>query len=290
MKRAAAIIGPTPRFVRWAIKRPCVLREINDTNLPGSTFRQLRSLTELSLAISEKRIFDGVVFKADTDALNDERVLGFLAEEVLEAHGGRKEVEQACGSCDANILENGWAGCHGTMILGDETLQALLTSTESTVEQFGEAVEFELLTTPAWYTLWTESVMAKSKMKVAFQAYAVATDDCALKDNGAIKSFCKAVELCLAHELELHVEHFPTGHSDGVEWCLDLHCHVCKAACEEKVCPVCGQKQMEQSKKRRKVMGLRPYMDLRFIFGEQEARKRYADFLEARNATELSHE
>ena len=52
MKRAAAIIGPTPSFVRWTILQPCPFRQIDDSH-PYEAFRQLRNLREVSLGLIE---------------------------------------------------------------------------------------------------------------------------------------------------------------------------------------------------------------------------------------------
>ena len=65
MKRAAAIVGPTPSFVRWAIRYECPYRQNETVDLPWATFRQLRSLREVSLGYQEQRVVDGFCIHAE---------------------------------------------------------------------------------------------------------------------------------------------------------------------------------------------------------------------------------
>jgi len=103
MKRSVAILGPTPAFVRWTIERPCHLREIDSQRLPETTFRQLRSLRELSVAMAQDRFVDNVCLHPSARSDEPESALGFLMDEVVDLHGGLEIVQQTCRSCPANV-------------------------------------------------------------------------------------------------------------------------------------------------------------------------------------------
>lgn len=103
MKRSVAILGPTPAFVRWAIERPCHLREIDSQRLPETTFRQLRSLREMSVAMAQDRFVDNVCLHPSARSDEPESALGFLMDEIVDLHGGLEIVQQTCRSCPANV-------------------------------------------------------------------------------------------------------------------------------------------------------------------------------------------
>jgi len=300
MKRNAAIIGPTPAFLRWAIHHPCPLREIKPKNLPNSTFRQLRSLRELSESLIEKRVMDGIAFHPDTGA--DGPLLGFPVDETADAFGGLDLVQSHCGGCSANSLDavGGWAGCFGLVKIVD--LPAILQQVERTAaaRDFYSQVQHRsdfgfkpgsktgagskskgprhLGPERLWYGLWVNQIVTPAATEILRWFL----DD--LRDrSGEWESLCLAVERCVQHKMDLHIELHPTGVSDGQKWSLDPHCATCKAprvAESGDACRVCGKELIEQAEKKRKVLGIRPYMHLEYIFGKQkceELRERYMD-------------
>ena len=120
MKRRAAILGPTPQFVRWAVEQPCTLRSWDPESKKGLaevSFRQLRSIRELSRARREGRVLEGIVVHAES--LNENSTapsLGFLEEEIWQVCGALVELNNACLKCPANALGDSgdqWAGCYG---------------------------------------------------------------------------------------------------------------------------------------------------------------------------------
>jgi hypothetical protein len=119
MKRSVAILGHTPMFVRWAIALPCPLRELDLRRLPETTFRQLRSVRELSLAEVEHRVHAGICWHPHARIVQPHEALGFPVDEVLEMMGGRCQVNENCGTCQANaglaISDHYWAGCFGCL-------------------------------------------------------------------------------------------------------------------------------------------------------------------------------
>ena len=306
MKRNAAIIGPTPAFLRWAINLPCPLREIESDNLPSSTFRQLRSLSEWSTASREGRVMDGVAFHPDTR--KEGALLGFPVDEIADAFGGTDFVQSSCGGCPANSLKDveGCAGCFGIVKIVDqaEIVQQVeravsareLYSQLRQVFPLGAESEFEAesesRSSPAalWYGLWINRVITPAAAGVLLPLVEN------LRNRSAEwESFCISVQQCYAHNLELHVELYPRGVSDGRHWRLDPHCANCKALWNDetlwndegdgrrgnqagKACQVCGKQWVERAEKKRKVLGIRPYMRLEHIFGNEKCealRERY---------------
>ena len=292
MKRNAAMIGPTPPFLRWAVRHPCPLREIELENLPSSTFRQLRSLSEWSTASREGRVVDGVAFHPDTS--RDTTLLGFPVDEITDAFGGKAFVQSSCDGCIANSQSDsgGFAGCFGLVQIAD--LPEILRKTEQAAirgdlhSQFQQAFhrraaeDDRLSAAELWYGLWIERVVPPAVAEV-LRLFVEEFRDGAQE----WESFYVSLERCIQHNLDLHVELFPSGVSDGQSWRLDPHCATCKSPWDEdgdrtakKVCPVCGEQWVQQAEKKRKVLGIRPYMQLQHIFGEEkceELRSRYLD-------------
>lgn len=157
MKRSVAIKGPTPAFVRWAIERPCPLRPIGSPRFVDGTFRYLRSLRELSVAVAESRCVDGFGIHPDafaTDGLRSspEQIEGFDVDEIVAPFGGRDAVQSACGSCAANVVQLGKAqpedstierltglvGCYGFLTTNGVALERILSghSGDEELEEF----------------------------------------------------------------------------------------------------------------------------------------------------------
>ena len=292
MKRSAALIGPTPAFLRWAVRHPCPLREIELENLPSSTFRQLRSLSEWSTALREGRVVDGVAFHPDTS--RDTKLLGFPVDEIADAFGGKAFVQSSCDGCVANSQSDsgGFAGCFGLVQIAD--LSEVLRKTEQAASHgdlysrfrqtfhWRVAGDDRLSAAELWYGLWIERVIppvAAEALRLFVEEFRDAAQEW--------ESFYVSLKRCIKHNLDLHVELFPSGVSDGQSWRLDPHCATCKAPWDgarngtaAKLCPVCGEKWVQRAEKKRKVLGIRPYMQLQHIFGEEKCEELRSRFLD----------
>ena len=189
MKRSVAILGPTPSFVRWAIRHDCPLRQQDTQNLPDATFRQLRGLRELSVGVVESRVWEGICVHPQATSTNPEEALGFPIDEVLDVHGDEEFVANGCQSCPANAVARDqpgiWAGCYGWLpasndfsfeitsrqlyLPDDEPAEAqgsasrsgekdqLIRLLDSVIDETGLVAESNALfpmTTPRWYGLW----------------------------------------------------------------------------------------------------------------------------------------
>jgi hypothetical protein len=120
MKRAAAILGPTPPFFRWAIEAPCPFLRMLSTKAsrsPAQTrWRQLRSLKEVARARTEGRVHSGYCFASDANLMN---VVGVKIDEVTAPWGGNESVAASCQRCSANPRPDlgQWAPCTGLLPL-----------------------------------------------------------------------------------------------------------------------------------------------------------------------------
>ena len=275
MRRAAAIIGPTPAFVRWAIKHPCQLREIDEERLPATTFRQLRSIHELDLARRENRIFKEVAFHADTQLGHE--LFGFLPAEILAASGGASKINNACSNCVANTQAevNGWVGCFGIVRIESS---GFVEDFEAAIDQLelGDELEANFVSTkPRWFGVWMDGVFQRNQLRLLLDVLE------SLSLSSEWELFRKAVQLCQDNQLELHAEYFPAGVSDGQHWRWDAHCDRCRAPVNSTtICECCGRKKVEQVAKKRKVLGLRPYMKLLYVLGEQKCEQLVREYVD----------
>lgn len=313
MKRSVAIYGPTPQFVRWAIGRPCPIREHETENLPDASFRQLRGLREFSIGLIQDRVFEGICVHPNASADEISAARGFAGEEVLDSHGGESVVAGCCGGCPANALNDQlpgvWGGCYGwlpatTGFCFEATLKQTNTAShrmppdqpgidivrliDETIEQHslgGETDQFFNRTSPRWYGLWGTSVIHKEKVAFLFRLFELVVARC-LELNETQKSslsdvirFRDALLHCVTNDLTMHLELMPPGVSDGQTWSISAHCPECKFEMKDhqpnRHCQACGRKGNPHGVRKSKVLGLRPYVQLEGVLG----RAKTADFL-----------
>ena len=278
VKRSVAIVGPTPSFVRWAIRHECPLRQIDDENLADSTFRQLRGLRELSVARNEARIIEGVCFHRE-QTQDAETVLGFFADEISDFYGGVENVSSCCGACPANAVQLAteveqvqqvWGGCYGwfpSQSDGHDFVREFENVSE-------ENIPFN------WYQVWQTSVWQSDELQ---RLQKILEQIPATIENVALAELSAAVTACVAHKFSLVTELVPGGNSDGLHWTINSHCPDCKFEMSEtqKDCPACKRNGVPNRMVKRKVLGLRPYVKLSRLMGDDatsELLARYLDF------------
>lgn len=318
MKRSAAIIGPTPGFLRWAIWHSCRLRELDDADqfdsqLPDTTFRQLRGVREISVARLENRIFEDFCVHPQATSREPESALGFPITEVSDPYGGTEPINEACRGCPANAIaahQPGLAaGCFGWLPVDTNFDLEGLTRGESVartgsisdapssdlierVEQSVAQLQLEklikqnfLVTRPAWYGFWSSVILTQEQLAVVepLFAHVLASKDAeSISDSKDSKwrteliRFVDAVSSCRRNRLALHVEFMPAGFSDGVSWKIPQHCGYCKfelVSGSKGRCAACRQQGRRQPEKKFKVLGLRPYMHLQSILGPRQTKE-----------------
>jgi len=206
MKRACAIQGATPSFIRWAISYDCPLRELHPQRLPETTFRQLRSLREISVAKLANRVHQGFCWHPSASPASPQQALGFPVDEVVELVGGEPFVEQLCLPCPANAKSCSsdftWAGCYGglasdlsidfaQLLRGEYQHRTLAPTPDSVnlmmivqdlikrgkVSSFPHIADFdhdEL----NWYSLWLQSPVATPRLEWLVELFKFVLEFC----------------------------------------------------------------------------------------------------------------
>ena len=286
MKRAAAIIGPTPSFVRWTIRHDCKFRQLDETNQPYEAFRQLRNLREVSLGRIENRICHNFCIRSADDQ-KAETARGFPVDEVLVFFGTPDQIDIACHSCPANAakyregnaVKPFWAGCYGWMKSKTDSLDL--------VNEFDSIADETFASLPRanrnWYRVWQVQHWANSELAILSQIFRSLPDE-TVSQSDDLADLCDAIAICVAHQLVLETELLPAGSSDGNQWTLEAHCSVCKKESKESkgTCQECGMKGTWKPDTRRRVLGLRPYMILKDIIGWEQTEQLLKEFNNSR--------
>jgi hypothetical protein len=289
MKRSAAIIGPTPAFLRWSLTVECPFRDTDAKSLPDAAFRELRSLRAIAVGEVEERIFDGIcVHPAAADVATAE-VKGFPVQEVYHAYGGSDSANSTCQNCVANVpisqielegdLKHSKAGCFGWLPFGDHIEGArgfsqLMVSGESSLKNIVE--EFEAAaksvegpcpfprTDPLWYGVWSCGDFSAEQLKYLVRI-------CEKVESKAIawQRVARAVKLANDHDVRFVCALTPPGNSNGTHWRIESHCLACGFARTKSPCRACGELSPPQAARKTKVLGLRPYLNLVSIIGKE---------------------
>ena len=267
MKRAAAIIGPTPSFVRWALRYNCDFRQLDCDNLPYDTFRQLRSIRELSNCRTQSRIIDGYCIHPEFNR-DPKSARGFPASEIFDLFGSEQTIENNCGGSKANCTANDdretWAGCFGWFFSQ--------RTKGNWIEKFEEAAECDLSALPEasriWFRVWQIREWNELRLvQLLGLLDQILGDPC---DDNEMLQFHAAVKTSLDHGIPLETELVPRGNSDGVSWTTEPRCSKCSCEMEpdSRSCDECGERGSPLPAQKKKVLGLRPYMLLKDLVGE----------------------
>ena len=300
MKRSAAILGPTPSFVRWAISIDCPLRDTDgqalpDRALPDRAFRELRGLRELSLGLRQGRILQGICIHPESNR-DVETAKGFFLEEVCEVFGGVDEVNSNCTGCRANVCQracdestdpperqNIWAGCYGWFPSrhGKNDYPILFQEAWRASEP-PPPITGLLETDPCWYGLWQVGHWFGPSLKYLnglLQHVRQQVSDTIEKDRSLIE-LAMATRECLKSGLSLVAELVPAGHSDGLHWSIESHCPDCgkEMAMQQLQCQACGRQGGAHPITKRKVLGERPYRLLKEMIGPEKTAQIILDY------------
>ena len=289
MKRNAAILGPTPPFLRWAIALPCPLRDVETKgSLPDATFRQLRTLRALSVGQAEGRVQEG--FCLHPDAIDGDSSLGFPVDEVYQAYGGIDLVASACRDCPANVSLDGkatpgLAGCFGWLAFdaedtdGSRDFVRLMRCESEGSSRSDLVTEFQRATTaisfglsrkfrptnPSWYGVWSHGRFEGKELELLSRICAKV--QC---NDTAWLRLVAAIRHCIDQALTLVTDLMPRGISDGIHWTLKPACRICSfcRAATSQACPCCGGTDKPSHSRRMNVLGMRPYLNLEQVVGE----------------------
>ena len=290
MKRTAAVLGPTPPFLRWAIEQDCALRDIDVENLADQTFRQLRNVRELSNGYREDRVLEDICVHpapiSDTSL-----VRAFHADEVFDFFGDATSLSERCGNCDANCnssLKTDWAGCYGLLPVNlnftfGHTAQAQVMPVDNLTALVDQAIGEE----NGFYRLWTKNwIEEETVVNLASIFDSVVSQR---PQHARLKQFADACRRCMDHRMRLFVELVPGGFSDGIHWKLNRACENCRFESQtprEKgtPCPVCKNRHPDDLGKKAKVLGLRPYLLLERVLGKTQTQEFVARYEEHRTS------
>ncbi|MDG1873231.1 MAG: hypothetical protein P8J27_04930 [Mariniblastus sp.] len=298
MKRSVAILGHTPQFVRWAIRKACPLRELSE-KLADDSFRQLRGLRALSVGRVEGRVIKGVCIHPSASLESIDEARGFFASEVLEAHGDEHYVDGCCRRCPANAMEHFapgvWAGCYGWLPANNEFRFDGMTEADGNsegvedanannssfvrmvdwaIDRLGLAPEADQLfqvTAPRWYGIWQNSSLSPAQVSLLRKVFDRIVGQFPSPSDDLVH-FQIALKLCDENQLALDCELIPPGFSDGRTWTIQHCCPDCSLASTEageQTCSACGRLGSPLEVRRNKVLGLRPYVFLKGVIGER---------------------
>ena len=303
MKRSAAIIGPTPQFVRWAIAHRCSLRELELDDLPDSTFRQLRGIRVLSAGLADGRVFEQIcVHDSVSPATNARDARGFPIAEILNLVGGQQHLDHCCNSCPANASDEeavGWAGCYGWLPAdlswslatdgssdkGAKIKEDLPPILDAVIQsRLMNQYESKFGKCRPWYGLWRDRVLDQGQLGVLNSALEMAMERTSVTKQ--IRHLWDATVRCLQFGKDLHVELVPPGYSNGSAWTVLAHCPKCNCATQkDNVCCGCHRRGNLVEGRKFKVLGFRPYLLLRNILGEPETIQFVKRYLEWKKMT-----
>jgi hypothetical protein len=276
----------TPEFLVWALEYTCPIRGFQNGSDPERTERQLRAARAVSDARREGREFESYCLKAAN---------GFRIADALAVYGGLSVVEQACGSCAANVIErddrSSLAGCFGIVVFSSDLAPALEAALSEGEPNAGCAKWF-FGTQPRRYGLWTDSPLNAEQCEFLRRVVRRVRATC---HSTELEELCCGLSAAIDRQLSLHVAYFPAGHVEGTSWKLAPHCPRCKApwsGAASRSCGVCGYHGSPAPDKKRKARGSRPYFPLRRLLGEAAATElllRYEVFRAQRESSRVAH-
>lgn len=288
MKRTAAVLGPTPPFLRWAIEHDCALRDLDVDNLADQTFRQLRNVRELSNGYRENRVFEDICVHP-APISDPSLVRAFHADEVFDFFGDASSLSERCGNCHANCNANvktDWAGCFGLLPVDlNFTFGHTATAHVMPADDLIALVDEVMLEENGFYHLWPQKWFEKETIiKLTSIFNAVASER---PQHKRLKQFADACQRSADHNMRLFVEYIPSGFSDGIHWKLKRACENCRFESQsprEKgtPCPVCKNRHPDDLGRKAKVLGLRPYLLLERVLGKEQTQEFVARYKEHR--------
>jgi hypothetical protein len=140
--------------------------------------------------------------------------------------------------------------------------------------------------TSRWHGLWKVPQVHGDSLKILT---AVVGKLAAQFDSPDWNNFLAAIAACDKLNLTMHVELYPMGHSDGVTWNVAAHCDACKfelGSNSGNRCSCCGAVGKMMPQRRRKVRGLRPYLELTGVLGREKTESLWKEFLMHRGPIE----
>ena len=245
------------------------MRQGTDLGSVDQTEKRLRAIRAAGCAIKSGQVFDQIAVKKIQD-----RWKGFRLTEVFQLFGGGDAVEQICAACPANVIrrEHEIAGCFGWLPRTVEGFDCAKALEAVCSPKLKSAVSSQLLDTePLWYGLWADGSLSGQRLGLVLKVFQQVLEKA--KPPNSLHEFVNVLIACQQHGLALDCEWVPPGHSDGLRWTVVSHCERCKAAANpnQQRCAVCKKSGKGHPEVRRKVLGLRPWINLDTVLGPEKA-------------------
>lgn len=253
------------------------MRDDLDLASIDQTWKRLRAIRVGADALDSSPVVDGIAISCDKDG----RWLGLRIDDVFGPWGGIEKVAALCGQCPA-IPGNDEPGnprriarCHG-WLGADGSVPRLQQAVELVWSRC--AVEVPLPTAPHWYSIWTGGELAGERLLATanlFRSVEQLTGFDDLRDEAC--QFAEVLENAGKKKLVVDVELVPPGFSDGLNWTLSACCVQCRATRPNEPsptshrCRTCGKLGGVHQERRRKVLGLRPWVSLETVVGPEKA-------------------
>lgn len=161
----------------------------------------------------------------------------------------------------------GWAGCYGWFRSFENELD-LVASFDDAADRLNLEWKGCGAAKSTWHRVWTTKRWTEDLLN---QLGCLVDEVVKATTTGFdFRNFQRAVRACIEHRLPLITELTPAGISDGNAWRIQAHCQDCRFELPGGVeckCPECGRFGYPVEERKRKVLGLRPYMLLSQIIG-----------------------
>ncbi len=218
-------------------------------------------------------VLDGIAISCDKKG----HWLGFRIDDIFGQWGGFEKVASLCRQCPAvpGDDEPGSlrriAGCHG-WLAADGSVQRFQEAVDTVWSRC--AVDVPLLTSPHWYSLWVGGELAGERLFATARLFRAVEqlagfDD--LRDEAG--QFADVLDNAARKKLVVDVELVPPGFSDGLNWTTSAYCDRCRASCADASspgrsrCDTCGKQGGIHPTRKRRVLGLRPWVRLETVVG-----------------------
>lgn len=266
MKKRGSILGDTPPFMTWSLRHDCRLKQHCDVADPQRVERALRTIRAASSARSEMRVVgegqDAFAYQLG----EDQELRIFRLDEVSRVHGEFGSIEELCQQCPAN-LDSFAAGCFGMLLQNEFPDIPDVSRFESS--SMADAQLGMVPTNPGWFGLWTLPTWGKIQIEFLLNLL----NQVEMPENENLQRFVNALERAGDSAMQIDIQSFPSGHSDGYVWTLFEHCPDCRAdmRTDASTCRVCGRVGRAHPFIKRKVRGFRPFVKPHDILAEQDA-------------------
>lgn len=241
-------MSDTPQVVEWSLEQTCPLRTAHFPSVNTGSSEVLDTARWVSK--SPDMLVGGIFVKSYRTRPSRSGAAhqvpyptgGVVVDTMFGEMGGLDRIHELCGSCPANILPRGLAGCYGSFYQPPD-YPPLEAQVRRIIIQLGlEAdvkVEFPSIE-PIWRALWAYSPLGERGLHLVKAIVAEmlredrACDRVEQRQLEDFQQFVDAAELAVSHQFRMHVRLSPPGHLDDGVVTVFPHCPLCKSLAQVK--------------------------------------------------------